>query len=79
MGAAAALGRDDWIVPSFREAPVEIFRGKPMERILLDYSGYSEGGDMPDGLNMLPVSVPVGTQTLHAVGNRLRDEVSGAK
>jgi len=68
VGAAAALDPDDWIVPSFREAPVERWRGKPMERILLYYGGYSEGGPIPDGLNLLPISVPVGSQMLHAVG-----------
>lgn len=68
IGAAAALEPDDWIIPSFREAPVEIWRGRPMESILLGYSGYNEGGAVPDGLNLLPVSVPVGTQMIHAVG-----------
>jgi len=68
VGAAAALSPDDWIVASFREAPVEIWRGKPMELILLYYSGYNEGGHIPEGLNLLPVSVPVGSQMIHAVG-----------
>ena len=68
VGAAAALNPDDWIVPSFREAAVEIWRGKPMDHILLYYSGYNEGGVLPDGLNLLPVSVPVGSQMVHAVG-----------
>ena len=68
VGAAAALNPEDWVVPSFRETPVEIWRGKPMETVLLYYSGYNEGGDIPEGLNLLPISVPVGSQMLHAVG-----------
>jgi pyruvate dehydrogenase E1 component alpha subunit len=68
VGVGAALNPDDWLVPSFRETPVEIWRGKPMERILLNYSGYNEGGRLPEGLNQLPVSVPVGSQMIHAVG-----------
>jgi pyruvate dehydrogenase E1 component alpha subunit len=68
VGAVAALDPDDWIVPSFRETAAEIWRGKPMERILLFYSGYNEGGELPDGLNLLPVSVPVGSQMIHAAG-----------
>ncbi len=68
VGAAAALSPDDWVAPSFREAPVEIWLGKPMELILLYYSGYNEGGYIPEGLNLLPVSVPVGSQMIHAVG-----------
>ncbi len=68
IGAVAALNPDDWIVPSFREGAAEIWRGKPMERILLYYSGYNEGGYTPEAMNLLPVSVPVGSQMLHAVG-----------
>lgn len=68
VGAVAALNPEDWVVPSFRETPVEIWLGKPMETILLYYSGYNEGGDIPEGLNLLPISVPVGSQMLHAVG-----------
>jgi pyruvate dehydrogenase E1 component alpha subunit len=68
VGAAAALSADDWVVPSFREVPVEIWLGKPMELILLFYSGYNEGGYIPEGLKLLPLSVPVGSQMLHAVG-----------
>jgi pyruvate dehydrogenase E1 component alpha subunit len=68
VGVGAALDSDDWIVPSFRETPLEIWRGKPMERVLLSYSGYSEGGKMPEGLNLLPVSVPVGSHMIHAAG-----------
>ncbi len=68
IGAVAALTPDDWLVPSFRESPAEIWRGKSMESILLFYSGYNEGGFVPPGVNNLPVSVPVGSQMLHAVG-----------
>lgn len=68
VGAAAALNPDDWIAPSFRETAVEMWRGKPMERVLLYYSGYNEGGAIPPGLNLLPVSVPVGSHLFHAVG-----------
>jgi pyruvate dehydrogenase E1 component subunit alpha len=39
-----------------------------MENILLYYSGYNEGGRIEEGLNMLPVSVPVGSQMFHATG-----------
>jgi len=68
IGAAASLGKDDWLIPSFREAPAEVWRGKPLEDVLLYYSGYNEGGHVPAGGTTLPVSVPVGSQPLHAVG-----------
>ncbi|MEM5786341.1 MAG: pyruvate dehydrogenase (acetyl-transferring) E1 component subunit alpha [Syntrophobacteraceae bacterium] len=68
IGAVANLEADDWLVPSFREAPSEIWRGKTMESVLLFYSGYNEGGVIPEEQKNLPVSVPVGSQPLHAVG-----------
>ncbi|MEN6440201.1 MAG: pyruvate dehydrogenase (acetyl-transferring) E1 component subunit alpha [Syntrophobacter sp.] len=68
IGAAANLAKDDWLVPSFREAPSEVWRGKSMESVLLYYSGYNEGGRVPEGGRDLPVSVPVGSQPLHAAG-----------
>lgn len=68
IGAVAAMNDDDWLVPSFRESPAEVWRGRTMESILLLYSGYNEGGFIPEGIKNLPVSVPVGSQMLHAVG-----------
>jgi pyruvate dehydrogenase E1 component alpha subunit len=68
IGAAAVLEPDDWLVPSFREMPAELWRGKKMESILLLYGGYNEGGYVPEGVNNLPVAIPVGSQTLHAAG-----------
>jgi pyruvate dehydrogenase E1 component alpha subunit len=68
IGAAAVLEPADWLVPSFREMPAELFREKSMESILLLYGGYNEGGSVPPGLNNLPVAIPVGSQTLHATG-----------
>jgi pyruvate dehydrogenase E1 component alpha subunit len=68
LGAVAPLVPDDWIVPAFRETIAEAWRGKSLVNVLLLYAGYNEGGQIPDNLNNLPVSIPVGTQPLHAVG-----------
>lgn len=68
VGAVAALNGDDWLVPSFRESAAEILFGKSMESILLFYSGYNEGGYVPENVNSLPTSIPVGSQMIHAAG-----------
>jgi pyruvate dehydrogenase E1 component alpha subunit len=68
IGAAVVLEPDDWLAPSFREMPAELWRGKSMESVLLLYGGHNEGGYVPEGLNNLPVAIPVGSQTLHAAG-----------
>ena len=68
LGAVAALEPDDWMAPSFRETVAEIWRGKSMADVILHNNGYSEGDDSGTEFKNLPVSVPVGSQTLHAVG-----------
>ncbi len=68
LGAVAAIRDSDWMVPSFREAGAEIWRGRSLESFLLYYNGYDEGGAIAEDRNDLPIAVPVGSQTLHAVG-----------
>ncbi len=68
IGAVALLRDSDWLVPSFRETAAEIMRGRSMESVLLYYNGYNEGAIIPDNQRDLPLSVPVASQILHAVG-----------
>jgi len=68
MGAAAVLRPSDWFVPAFRETGAEILRGRTLESILLYNAGYSEGAHIGEDQKNLPVSIPVGSQVLHAVG-----------
>jgi pyruvate dehydrogenase E1 component alpha subunit len=67
-GAAACLTPEDWFVPSYRETCFSLWRGIPMSGLLLYNAGYNEGGRIPDGQRDMPISIPVGTQMLHAVG-----------
>ncbi len=68
LGAAAVLRSADWFVPAFRETAAEIWRGRSLESVILYYNGFKEGVDIPEGSNDLPLSVPVGSQIIHAVG-----------
>ena len=68
LGAVANLSRSDWMVPAFRETAAELWRGRSLESIILYYNGYNEGVDIPEDHNDLPISVPVGSQIIHAVG-----------
>jgi pyruvate dehydrogenase E1 component alpha subunit len=84
LGAAAALRATDWFVPAFRETAAEIWRGRPLENIIVYNNGYGEGGAIAEESHDFPVSVPVGSQVLHAVGlgwaakYRKKDEVAMA-
>jgi pyruvate dehydrogenase E1 component alpha subunit len=68
LGAAAVLRSSDWFVPAFREAAAEIWRGRSLESTIIYNNGFNEGVDIPEGSNDFPISVPVGSQIIHAVG-----------
>ena len=68
VGSAAPLEPDDWIVPAFREQVVYLMRGAPLHKILWYAMGMEEGAEVPAGANVMPPSVPVGSQALHAAG-----------
>ena len=68
IGAVSPLRDSDWLVPAFRETAAEIMRGRSMESVLLYYNGYNEGTIIPENQRDLPMSVPVASQILHAVG-----------
>jgi len=68
VGAVAVLRNSDWMVPSFRETAAEIWRGRTLESVIIANNGFSEGAQIPEDSHNLPVSIPVGSQMLHAVG-----------
>lgn len=68
LGSTATLKPSDWFIPAFRETAAEIWRGRSLESIILYNAGFNEGVDLPEGSNDLPISVPVGSQIVHAVG-----------
>ena len=68
LGAIALLRPSDWMVPAFREAAAEVWRGRSLESVIIYYNGYDEGAEIPPEVKNLPISVPVGSQIPHAVG-----------
>ncbi|MFQ5422362.1 MAG: pyruvate dehydrogenase (acetyl-transferring) E1 component subunit alpha [Phycisphaerae bacterium] len=68
LGPAFAIGRDDWFIPSFRETAGMLWRGWPIEKIMWWWAGHEVGARAPEGVNDLPICVPVGSQCLHAAG-----------
>jgi pyruvate dehydrogenase E1 component alpha subunit len=69
VGAVLALKREDWLVPSFRELGGLLARRIPLAQFYLYWYGNENGSHLPiEQYRTLPLCVPVGTQTLHAVG-----------
>jgi len=67
-GAAYAMDDRDWFVPAYRENAGMFWRGLPMEYVFWHWMGDERGNRIPDGQRTLPLSVPIGTQMLHACG-----------
>jgi len=68
LGAVAPLIAGDVMAPSFRETAAQVYRGVPMESIILAFGGYHEAASIVEEGRDLPVAIPVSSQTLHAVG-----------
>jgi pyruvate dehydrogenase E1 component alpha subunit len=71
IGSAYALNKNDFCFPAFRENGVYIARKMPLELLFLFWMGDERGMKIPENVNMFPVSIPVSTQILHAVGYAL--------
>jgi len=79
LGSTYVLKKGDWVVPAFREIGATVMMGVPLKHFLLYWMGNEMGSRAPDGINVMPVSVPVGSQTLHAVGTAWGAKLKGDK
>jgi 2-oxoisovalerate dehydrogenase E1 component alpha subunit len=68
VGLASAMGADDVLLPSYRETGAQLYRGVSLEELLLYWGGDERGSDFAGPRRDFPVSVPVASQCLHAVG-----------
>src|SRR5208283_2346105 len=69
VGALMAMRPDDWFVPAFREFGGMLVRGITLQQYYLYWYGNEAASHMPaEKFHMMPISVPVGSQMLHAVG-----------
>lgn len=67
-GPALAMAENDWYVGAYRDLGARLLRGESLVSYLTYWNGYEEGNVPPAGQRLLPTSVIVGAQTLHAVG-----------
>lgn len=77
IGAAAALDDDDWVAATYRDAALNWRAGYPWELLILGRTGDERGGQVPDGINVLPPSITVGGHMIHAVGLAWAEKLSG--
>ena len=78
VGPAAAMAKNDWLVPAFRELGAWLYRGVDLERVYLYWYGNELGNKFPQDVRMLPIAVPIASQLQHAVGiamaSNIKDE-----
>lgn len=79
VGSACALEQGDWVFPSFREMAVLYMRGLPLKYMFIYWMGNEMGQRFPEEVRALPVSIPVGTHPLHAVGAAWAATLQGEK
>ncbi|MGZ3442480.1 MAG: thiamine pyrophosphate-dependent dehydrogenase E1 component subunit alpha, partial [Polyangia bacterium] len=86
IGAAAALGPEDWIVPALREAGAAIYRGLPLRTYVAQIFGnaddVSKGRQLPchpgtRAAHYLTMSSCIATQLPHAVGMAWAARIKG--
>ncbi|HEY3296369.1 MAG TPA: pyruvate dehydrogenase (acetyl-transferring) E1 component subunit alpha [bacterium] len=68
VGSASVLEVKDWIAPAYRELGALLTHGVPLWKIYLYHSGSEFGAVYPENVRVLPQSVPISSQLLHAAG-----------
>lgn len=79
IGSAYAMDKEDWLVPAFRELGAWLIRGVPLKNIYLYWYGNEWGSYMPEGVKVLPVSIPISSHYLHAAGLGMANNIKGEK
>ncbi|MBI2577018.1 pyruvate dehydrogenase (acetyl-transferring) E1 component subunit alpha [Candidatus Woesearchaeota archaeon] len=79
VGSALALEDKDWVFPMYRSSGALIARKQPIPAVLLYWGGDERGLKSPLEVNNFPIAIPVGTQSLHAVGAAWASKIKGEK
>jgi 2-oxoisovalerate dehydrogenase E1 component alpha subunit len=79
VGSASALRPEDFVFPSYREHGVVHVRGVDVVNVLQLFRGASLSGWSPAERNFACYAIPIGTQTLHAVGYAIGAKWDGAE
>ena len=74
IGAAACLRKTDWLFPQYRELGVYLLRGIPPSHVGAAWRGTWHGGLDFTSKRCAPMSIPIGTHALHAVGSAMASQ-----
>lgn len=76
-GTAAALTKNDWLFPTYRDTGAALTLGLPIARTLAYWRTSPHGWHMPKDLKVLPFYIPIATQYPQAVGAALAEQRQG--
>jgi pyruvate dehydrogenase E1 component alpha subunit len=79
IGSTHLLQKGDWVLPAFREIGATLAMGVLLKTYMLYWMGNELGSRVPEGINVMPISIPVGTHMLHAVGVAWAAKLKGEK
>ncbi len=79
IGQVYPLTKADWFAPSYRSFGAQLWRGWPMDQLLLLWDGYFEGFAPPPEVNDLPFSIVIGSHVPTATGIAMGMNIRGAK
>ena len=68
IGQVYPLTAEDWYSPSYRSFGAQIWRGWPMDQLMLLWDGYFEGFAPPPEVNDLPFCIVIGSHVPVATG-----------
>lgn len=77
VGSAYVLKESDWAFPTYRDMAVMIIKGMPLESLFLYWMGNELGNKIPEGVNLFPITIPVGSQIPLAVGVAWAAKIKG--
>lgn len=68
IATGKVIQKEDWLVPAFRELGVWLAKGVKLSEIFLYFKGNEDGSRFVEANRVLPVSVPIASQLVHAAG-----------
>lgn len=79
VGSSYAVQPSDWIFPLYRDMAAMMIKGMPLENMFLYWMGNEMGNKTPEGVNLFPITIPVGSQIPLAVGAAWAAKIKGDK
>src|SRR5690554_5063542 len=68
LASQFALEKEDFILPGYRDVPQIVWHGLPLSQAFLWSRGHFKGGDIPEGVNVIPPQIIIGAQYIQTAG-----------